>query len=329
MVDKKYMKYTLRIPVEGDMSLLYYHGSSSQSPSSINYMSVTLQGQEIHFNYQIPANQLENIEGLFTVDISGYEFNTKILKSEIETYNKTLHGFISPLLDEREKEVSRNKSMISSIKIPIKRRTDVSHTYDIPEIRRKIDIKNISPKATVAEPTLPVVEYEYILKVMKSMAFAMERSPTTFMSLNEPQIRDFFLISLNGHYEGNATGETFNGAGKTDILIRYKDQNAFIAECLMWKGAEYLSEKITQLFGYITWRDTKTAINIFSTNKDLSGILDKIKEVMESHPNFKSKIKLQSVELQTETIFCYEFLHPTDKGKSILLTVMAFQIFKV
>ena len=37
------------------------------------------------------------------------------------------------------------------------------------------------------------------------------------VSGNEEEIRNFFLIQLNGHYQGNATGETFNGVGKTDI----------------------------------------------------------------------------------------------------------------
>jgi len=42
---------------------------------------------------------------------------------------------------------------------------------------------------------------------------------------------------LNTHYEGGATGETFNAAGKTDILIRVEDRNVFIGECKWWSGA--------------------------------------------------------------------------------------------
>jgi hypothetical protein len=39
------------------------------------------------------------------------------------------------------------------------------------------------------------------------------------------------LVQLNGQYEGQATGETFNFQGKTDILIRVDGQNIFVAEC--------------------------------------------------------------------------------------------------
>jgi hypothetical protein len=38
-------------------------------------------------------------------------------------------------------------------------------------------------------------------------------------------------VTLNSHYEGAATGETFNGTGKTDILVRHGLDNAFIGQC--------------------------------------------------------------------------------------------------
>jgi hypothetical protein len=37
-------------------------------------------------------------------------------------------------------------------------------------------------------------------------------------------------VQLNRHFEGAATGETFNHRGKTDILIRVDGKNIFIAE---------------------------------------------------------------------------------------------------
>ena len=52
------------------------------------------------------------------------------------------------------------------------------------------------------------------------MAQVMERSPSAFSTMDEESLRSHFLVQLNGHYEGQATGETFNYEGKTDILIR-------------------------------------------------------------------------------------------------------------
>jgi hypothetical protein len=173
-----------------------------------------------------------------------------------------------------------------------------------------------------------VEEYERILVIIKDMSLAMERSPTTFEKLDEQEIRDFFLIALNGHYQGSATGETFNGEGKTDILIRHQNANAFISECKFWKGQKQLLEAIDQLFGYVTWRDTKTAICLFHKDGDLTKVLGQIDLIAKSHPNYKSGLRLNESSLNTETIFGYVFRHPSDKDKDVMVTIMVFQVTK-
>src|SRR5260370_4966399 len=54
--------------------------------------------------------------------------------------------------------------------------------------------------------------------------------------MGEEDLRTHFLVQLNGVYEGQATGETFNFEGKTDILIRADGGNIFIAERKFWSG---------------------------------------------------------------------------------------------
>ena len=84
------------------------------------------------------------------------------------------------------------------------------------------------------EPELAKAEYQYILSVIRSLSLLIERNPTSFVNLNEETIRDNIFLQLNCHYEGAATSETFNGKGKTDILIRVGDRNIVIAECKFW-----------------------------------------------------------------------------------------------
>jgi hypothetical protein len=112
------------------------------------------------------------------------------------------------------------------------------------------------PRVTTAaytpEPVLEEAEYQHILTVMRSMSLVIERSPQTFPTLDEETIRTLFLVLLNGHYEGAATGETFNAAGKTDILIREKDRNIFIAECKFWHGPSGFDKAIDQLLSYLS-----------------------------------------------------------------------------
>ena len=84
--------------------------------------------------------------------------------------------------------------------------------------------------------------------------YGIERSPRAFAGMKEEDLRLLLLVPLNGHFEGQATGETFNGEGKTDILIRERNKNIFIAECKFWHGAKSFTEAIDQLQRYTTWR---------------------------------------------------------------------------
>lgn len=49
--------------------------------------------------------------------------------------------------------------------------------------------------------------------------------------MGEEAIRTVLLVALNGHYEGQASGETFNFEGQTNILIRSEGRSVFIGEC--------------------------------------------------------------------------------------------------
>lgn len=144
-------------------------------------------------------------------------------------------------------------------------------TYAAPVVRKKI---NTLPPASITaykpEPVLETAQYEQILSIISNMVMVMERSPSAFHSMKEEDLRQHFLVQLNGQYEGQATGETFNYQGKTDILIRTNGKNIFIAECKFWKGEKAFLETISQLLGYASWRDTKTAILIFNRNKQFS-----------------------------------------------------------
>ena len=67
-------------------------------------------------------------------------------------------------------------------------------------------------------------------------------------------------------------------SGKTDILVRYENQNLFIAECKFWSGKAGFSETVDQLFRYRAWRDTKLAIVMFVRERDLTTIVEKAHE---------------------------------------------------
>ena len=112
----------------------------------------------------------------------------------------------------------------------------------------------------------------------------MEKTARTFAKLLEEELRDVILSNLNTHYQGTATGETFNKVGKTDINIPFDNKSAYIAECKIWHGSKKFLEAITQLFSYTTWRDTKTSLIIFNKdNSNFLNILDTINTTLKNN----------------------------------------------
>ena len=121
------------------------------------------------------------------------------------------------------------------------------------------------------------------------MVTVMEQSPQAFQEMREEDLRQHFLVQLNGHYEGRATAETFNYEGKTDILIKDRGKNIFVAECKFWNGPAGMTKTIDQILGYLSWRDTKVAILVFNRTKDMTRVLSKIPGVVKEHPSFKAE----------------------------------------
>jgi hypothetical protein len=194
-------------------------------------------------------------------------------------------------------------------------------TYTVPVKKRVAKIDQIKVEgAFKPEPALSHSDYEEILRIMKNMALVMERSPRAFVDMEEEALRWHFLVQLNGAYEGQATGETFNFQGKTDVLIRVDGRNVFIAECKFWRGEKSFLETIDQLvLKYLGWRDTKAAVVVFNRNANFSDVLAKIPEIVLTHPNYKREVgKLD------ETTFRYVFAQPNDPNREITLTVLAF-----
>jgi hypothetical protein len=163
--------------------------------------------------------------------------------------------------------------------------------------------------------------YQQIVKTMADMALVIERNPTAFEHLNEEQIRFQFLVPLNALYEGNATAETFSYQGKTDIQIRHNGKPIFTAECKFWTGPKALLDTVDQLLRYTTWRDTKTAILLFSRQKEFSKVLAQVVPAMGKHKRF-----VRFDGLANETQFRFVLSNPSDPTRHITMTVLLFDI---
>ena len=154
-----------------------------------------------------------------------------------------------------------------------------------------------------------------------NLTLVMERSPVSFRSMDEETLRQHFLVQLNGQFEGNATGETFNMEGKTDILLRAGDRNVFIAECKFWKGPKAFGAAIDQLLGYSAWRDSKSAILVFNRGTDTTTVLTGIDNTVKSHGNFKRVLNWPH-----ESGFRYILHNKEDVNREVTMTVLVFHV---
>jgi ElaB/YqjD/DUF883 family membrane-anchored ribosome-binding protein len=224
-------------------------------------------------------------------------------------------------IEHRKARLLADRNMVASLPFKIKARSDAPKTYVAPVTRKNVIQRAATSAPFKPEPAMDRAIYDEIIDIMHSMTLVMERSPNSFAKMGEEDIRQQFLVQLNGRFEGAATGETFNYEGKTDILVRVEGKNIFIAECKFWGGPKAYLETIDQLLGYLSWRDTKTAVVIFNRNRDFSNVLKSILESTENHPN-----KKKGPEKLSETRFRYTFSNPVDANRELTLTVMAFDI---
>lgn len=90
---------------------------------------------------------------------------------------------------------------------------------------------------------------------------------------------------------------------------------------MYWNGEKLFLDKINQLLGYTSWRDTKTAILVFNRNVEFSKVVAQIPETAKKHRNFKGQ-----VEYKSETGFRFILHHNEDKNRELVLTVLGFNV---
>ena len=213
------------------------------------------------------------------------------LRRDVDNHNNSAPNKIRKALAHKKELAQAAVGAVAALGIPMKKR-DTEPTFTIPAKRRESPAKRpmVATGKYEPEPVLDEKEYQHILEVLKSMSLVIERNPSSFAALDEEAIRDHFLLQLNGHYEGSATGETFNASGKTDILIRVENKNVFIAECKFWRGPKAFDEAIDQLLGYLTWRDSKCALLVFNKTKDSTAVRQKMHEVMSARSQHRKTV---------------------------------------
>jgi hypothetical protein len=312
-------RVVLALPMKGQVELCRFRPSTSSSMIPLG----KVHNGEIRLTYDTTRQDPAELRAQVDQDVSTIKQYCGWIAEDLRPYNAGIEASVREVVAARKKKLLGDAGLVTGLGFKMRNVAAQPATYAAP-VRRVIrPSRQPAPSgvATAPEPTLSMEDYEHILGVMHNMSVVMERSPSTFAGLGEEALRDHFLVQLNGHYEGEATGETFNHQGKTDILIRHEGGNVFVAECKFWDGEKALLATIDQLLGYITWRDTKTAIVLLNRDRNMTTVLGKVDGVVKQHPSFKS-----AADHPRQAEFRYVLRHPGDSEREIRMALLCFDV---
>lgn len=313
------------IPYYGDKNLFL----AKPSAYTTSFPQAGINTQFIVIEIGLSMSEVEDlpVQQIIQQQIDCIKAYLSFIENDLKIFNSQIKEIAKERINYRLENYKKICKMNSTLKYKINRNPEAPLTYKVPNIIKKVKFQK--PKADLktimSEPEIEQKEYDNIIEVCSSMAKVMERSPRDFANMNEETIRSHFLVQLNGQYEGQATGETFNSNGKTDILIRSENQNVFIAECKFWKGKKGYLSTIDQLLGYVTYRDTKTAVFMFVKNKNFTEAFKQMQEVIKEHHNFVRFIESYTPPKGSSAFRC-KFKNQNDEEKHFYITIMAFCI---
>lgn len=325
LYEQKVFEISITIPFEGNKQLFDCHPSTSK----IIFLDESVHISQTFISAKVILEDLDHEKYQKAIDkiISDLSANVPQVNFEISPWNNMLEPHVRQLVENRKNIVAKKFEFMDKIGLKVNPQSD--NIIPSPITRKNIptpvsEITHNIKKEQV--PTLQEEVYRDIKEVLYNVGQAMERKPSLYLNKREEDLRDIFLLFLETRYESaSGVGEAFNKKGKTDILLKYaKDgSNLFVAECKFWKGQKKLFEGIDQLLGYLTHRDSKTALMIFVDQKEFISVKQTLKIEITKHSNY-----IRHISDTYHSSFRYEFYLPSDSKKMIQIEMMLFHFPK-
>lgn len=319
---KKVFEIFVTIPFTGNNNLFNCHASTS----TVVYIDKSVR---IYNNYITVTIELDELDSQkYTVNLNKIleklKSNLPRIHAEIKPWNDGLEALIRARLEQRKGIVAKKHDFMEQIGLKV---NPSSTEFLVPNpVRKKaIPIPVSDSTSTTQKEKIPILQekvYIDIKEVIYNVGQAIERKPSLYKDKYEEDLRDIFLLFLETRYDSTVgVGEAFNKKGKTDILLKYdKDgSNLFVAECKFWRGQKVFHSAIDQLLGYLTHRDSKTALIFFVDQKGLSSVIETAKNEIGNHLNF-----IRYIKDSHDTSFSYEMSLPDDSKKIIQMELMFF-----
>lgn len=287
------------------------------------YPEITVNKKTVSFRVERSLSEMNNpnakddLLGSLEHGLKKIRDGLSYVNNDVTAFNNSLRSQALKWLEEKKKKVEAYFNIATLFEVPIEKK-EFSQTH-IPLKR------NIVPVAKHYETSnyygISDGDYRDILASIKHTGSTYERTPSSYKSLHEEDLRNTLLAALNATYKGDATGETFRNRGKTDICIERENRAAFVAECKMWTGQKETGKAIDQLDGYLTWRDCKTALIYFVRRKDFMKTLESAEAALRAYDGMRNVTAVDKNEFE-----CL-FLSKANPGQQIKMRVMLFNLY--
>jgi hypothetical protein len=333
LTDNKFIPQTLTWPQHPDVGVVVrvlFKGDGKLffcRPADPNPVQapVRIDGEALEFKYVVPGSNPNELQRQLNHHIDQIQQALRKTDHEVSIFNDSLLELARTRLEARRAQLNQHNELrggLAAMGFQLTRRNDGNEQVIIPVKQKPLPISTLPVPGHAPEPYLTLENLDEILGTIRAMVSVMERSPKVFREMEEEDLRTILLVGLNGLFEGGATGETFNGEGKADILIRERDRNIFIAECLIWDGPEHFRKKLDeQLFRYATWRDSQLVAIIFNRRRNFSEVIEKMRDVVRTHPQCISDLNYQH-----ESGCRHLFQRTDDPERHFVLTAVAYDV---
>ena len=292
------VRVTVTLPFTGDTRLWKIAPDNPPGPFIIsrpygNVISYDGHTGAVEMAFEMPSD--ENTSKAKQYLETNLNYMREALKAQhqiLNDYHNRLPKAARDCIVARRNRLTKNNDILKALNIPIQARPGAPIIEPLPIRKRIITPLPPPPRSGYQpEPGISDEVFENILAVIRHEGRTYEATPLTFAVHDEEELRDILLAHLNGHFQGQATGETFRRSGKTDIRIEDQNRAAFIGECKVWRGTEELLKAIDQLLSYLTWRDCKASLIIFNKhNKGFAEIQKQIPQALAQHSRFMKQV---------------------------------------
>lgn len=319
-----------KIPFSGDSNLLYLQATQAYSYTQLTVDQIISPSNEecgyILFSIQFKVSRFNNQPDFAEVE---FKNNFKYIKDSIDyinndfiSYNNQLDNNVRTFLNNRKKRAEKVINTSQILNIALKKSEYAPNTIPIKLTPKKILIPPTQRKSSLnKEYAINDSDYTNINNIINMSCTSMEKAAKSLNRLEEEELRDIILATLNTHYE-NATGETFSKSGKTDIYLPFENKAAYIGECKIWKGEKVFTDALNQLFSYTTWRDIKTSLILFNkSNKDF------IKTTETLHNSIENNELIRSNKRKAKNIWETIFLKDKNSSEIIIVRTMIFDLY--